>query len=348
MTRQEIYNMIVRAKRPIDLFKEVTSIKELKKKYTELAKKIHPDTAKANEQYISSQGFMLLHTLYEQGQKELEDGIYDVTELSQLYKSQTPLFDLNVKGKVYKFYENIYNGEISDIYKGLCDDDVICLKVALDETDNDLLKKEYETLMKYSHTSMPIARDYLKINGLSAILMDEMKGENLESIMERHPNGLHPQHIMWIMERLFSVIGYLHSNFIIHENIIPENIIINTQNHNVAIMGFSFHISDANKDDKHYMIANDKFAAPEVNKTTRVLPQSDIYSLGKLAIYMLGGSTITNGMPMSVPSEIRTFIRKMVKTDVNKRPNDAWKLWDEWRNIRTKLYGNDRFQKADF
>lgn len=348
MSRQEVYNMLVRAKRPKDLFGEVKDEKELKKQYNYFAKLIHPDTASANEQYLSQQGFPILQELYKKGIDELKKNIYNVFETVDLYKSQEAIFEIKIKGKLYKFYECICNGEISDIYRGLCDNDIVCLKIAIDEADNDLLKAEYDTLMKYTHTSMPIAKAFVKINGLSAIIMDEIKGESLISIMERNKSGIPAEHVMWIMERLFSVVGYLHSNFIIHENLIPENILIDKNVHNVILTGFSFHIPNANEDSKKYMIASEKFSAKEVSELKPVTPKSDIYSLGKLAIYMLGGSVTTNGMPTVVPIEIRDFIRKMVTDNVNERSDDAWKLWDEWRAIRTKLYGTKRFQNATF
>lgn len=348
MTKQEVYNLLVSSKRPIDCFGDVSNEVELKKSYLKFAKIIHPDTASPRDEYICNSGFAILQDLYEKGQEELKKGIYSLIEATDLYEKSDILFELKIHGKDYKFYENIYQGEVSDIYRGLCDKELVCLKLALDESDNDLLRREYETLKTYRHQSFPIVKDFIKINNCSAIVMEEIKGENLADIMQRNPKGLDPQVVIWVMERLFSAVGYLHSNYIVHGNIIPENIILNKVNHNASLTGFSFHISNANEVGAEYQIRNDDFSAPEVSKTEIVMPQSDIYSLGKLAVYMLGGSLKTNGMPLSVDSSIRTFIRKMVEVDKTKRSGDAWKLWDEWREIRKKLYGNAKYVQIDF
>lgn len=340
--------MLIRAKHPIDVFGKLNNETELKKSYKELVKQIHPDTSSERDKYISTQGFQVLQDIYKRAQEELKKGIYDLIEDVDIYSKETPLFEIKVHSKNYQFFECICNGEISDIYKGLCNKEIVCLKLGIDENDNNLLKSEYEILNNYSHHSLPIVRDYIKINGCSAIVMDEIKGKNLVDIMKDNPNGLKPEIVMWVMERLFSAVGYLHSNFIIHGNIIPDNIMLNGFNHNASLTGFSFHISKANEKDAHYQIRNEDFSAPEVNKTSKVLPQSDIYSLGKLAIYMLGGSLKTNGMPLSVKAEVREFIRRMVEIDVNKRPNDAWKLWDEWRDIRVKVYGKPHYIPIEF
>ena len=348
MTRQELYNMLVRAKRPIDCFGEVKNETELKKEYRRLAGLIHPDTAKPKEEYISHEGFTLLGKLYDLALEEWEKGIYNLIQPADIYEKSEPMFTLTIHGKDYKIYEMINEGEIADIYRGLCDKQVVCLKLAVDEADNDLLKQEYETLNSYSHKSIPIVRDFIKINGCSAIVMDEIEGESLLDVMQRNPNGLPAEVLMWIMERLFSAVGYLHSNYIVHGNILPENIIIDKKIHNVAMTGFSFHIPKANEKGSHYQIKNEDFSAPEVSKSSVVGPESDIYSLGKLAIYMLGGSTYNNGMPVIVDKRVREFIRKMVEKDRKKRSNDAWKLWDEWIELRNKVYGTERFKQIEF
>lgn len=348
MTKQECYNLLVKAKRPFECFGEAKTIEDLHKAYKQIAKIIHPDTAKDKDKYICNSGFAILQNLYRKAQEEFNQGIYGVVNIIDMYEKTNELFSFNSHGKTYKIYEKVFEGEVSDIYRGICDKDLICIKVGIDENDNDLIKKEYDTLNSFSHHSLPIVRDIIKINDNNSIVMDNIEGENLLDIMDRNKNGLPSEVVMWVMERLFSVVGYLHSNFIVHGNIVPENIVINKNNHNVVLTGFSFHIPKANEDGSHYQIKNDEYSAPEVNKTSKVGPESDIYSLGKLAIYMLGGNTYNNGLPISLDIEIRKFIRKLVVDDRNSRPNDAWKLWDEWIELRNKVYGTQRFKQIDF
>ena len=94
-------------------------------------------------------------------------------------------------------------------------------------------------------------------------------------------------------------------------------------------------------------IVNDCYTAPEVNKDSTVLPSSDIYSIGKIAIELLGGNIYNNGMPVSVDAKVRDFIRKMVTTDLSVRPNDAWNLWSELVELRNEVFGTKRFKKLD-
>lgn len=348
MNRQELYNFFVRAKRPIDCFGDIKDEKELKKVYFDFVKQIHPDTAKKNEKYVSNEGFVLLQYLYKKAQEELEKGIYALRNPVDIYNAQTPLFELNIHKKDYKFYELLNEGEIADIYKGVCDKDLVVLKLCLEETDNHLLEQEYSTLKKYTHSSFPIVRDFIKINGRTGIVMDEISGVPLEDVMKKRKNGIEPLYVAWILERMFSAIGYLHSNYIVHGNLNPDNIILNGIIHNVGITGFSFHIPEANEGKNKYQIKNEDFSAPEVSKDMKVLPSSDIYSIGKLAIYMLGGNVKNNGMPINIDSRMREFIRKLVEKDYKKRSDDAWKLWDEWRELRVKIFGKPHYIPIEF
>ena len=185
------------------------------------------------------------------------------------------------------------------------------------------------------------------VNDTNAILMREVKGITMPELSEQYKKGVPAEHVMWMLERLLSVVGYLHSNCVVHGNIKPENIIINKDNHNVSLLGFSFCIPNANTAEAQYKIVNDYYTAPEVNKTARVLPSSDVYSIGKIAIKLLGGDISSNGMPISVYARVRAFIRKMVSSSLSDRPNDAWKLWSELIKLRNEVFGTQRFKKLD-
>lgn len=345
MTIKKIYEKLLKAKRPIDFFGSVTTEKELKSVYKEYAKKVHPDVAE--DSYLASEACSILNKLYKDGQEELKQGTYDIVDPIQIYKHKTPLFEITVKGELYQFYENVFEGEVAYIFKGISQDDIVYLKMAIDPADNDLLETEYEILANTRHQSLPYVEHKIKINDSNAIIMREVKGITMTELLAQYPNGVPAEHVMWMLERLLSVVGYLHSNCIIHGNIKPENIIINKENHNVSLIGFSFCIPKANTKEAQYKIVNDYYTAPEVNKTETVLPSSDVYSIGKIAIKLLGGDVVRSGMPIKVDARVRGFIRNMVNPISTERPNDAWKLWSELIELRNEVFGTQRFKKLD-
>ena len=347
MTVKQIYEKLLQAKRPIEFFGEMSIADELKKAYKQYAKKIHPDIVPDKDKYIASEAFSVLNKLYNLGLSELEQGIYGIVDPVQIYKHMTPLFEITIKGELYQFYENVFEGEVGYIFKGTSANDIVYLKVAIDPDDNDLIDAEYNVLSTLRHQSLPYVEQKIMVNDTNAILMREVKGITMPELMEQYTRGVPAEHVMWMLERLLSVVGYLHSNRVVHGNIKPENIIINKDNHNVSLLGFSFCIPNANTSKAQYKIINDFYTAPEVKKTARVLPSSDVYSIGKIAIKLLGGDVVSNGMPISVDARVRAFIRKMVSSTPSDRPDDAWKLWSELAKLRTEVFGTQRFKKLD-
>lgn len=344
MTVKQTYESLLEAKRPFDFFGEASTAEALKKAYRQYARSIHPDIVADEDKYIADEAFALLNALYNQGLDEIGQGIYGVVDTLQIYQHMTPLFELEIGNEQYRFYENVFQGEVANIYRGVSKDAIVYLKVALDPADNDLLKTEYDTLTLLRHHSLPYVERRIKVNDSIAILMREVKGTPMTEILEQYSNGVPAEHVMWMLERLLGVVGYLHANCVVHGNIKPENIIINKANHDVGLMGFSFCIPQANQPQARYKIVNDDYTAPEVDGKARVMPCSDVYSIGKLAVALLGGDVASGGMPIALDRRIRDFIRKMLSPAKDGRPNDAWGLWRELVKLRVDVFGPKHFK----
>lgn len=345
MDVKELYDKLLQAKRPIDFFGSISSENELNISFMKYAPIFDSELVQHENEYISGQALSLLNELYESGLDEIKQGIYfDINPVSFFNSNKPPLFELTVNEELYKFYWCIYEGEVAYIFKGASKTDIVYLKVAINPDDNDLIDNEYDVLSTIRHQSLPYVEKEIKINASNSILMREIKGITMPKLMKNYPDGIPAEHVMWMLERMLSVVGFLHSNFVVHGNIKPENIIINRNNHNVTLLGFSFCIKCANSEDAHYKIVNDFYTAPEISKTATVLPSSDIYSIGKVAIELLGGDIINNELPTSIDIRVKNFIEKMVIDNPDKRPGDAWELWTELRKIRTEVFGVQRFK----
>lgn len=279
--------------------------------------------------------------LYQEAVKKIGEGCID-----KVYTSDY-LFEVNVDGKKYQFFENVFEGEVAYVFKGTHDGDTVYLKLAINPEDNILLENEYDVLKMLEHQSLPVVLHKLEANDTCALIMKEVRGISMIELMKQYPKGVPCRHVMWMLERLLGVVGYLHSKGIIHGNIKPENIIVNKSNHNVTILGFSFCISNSNTEEAKYKIANDYYTAPEVCKEMTVLPSSDIYSIGKIAQELLGGDVKTSMLPNNVDSRVQAFIEKMMMASYSTRPDDAWILWSELIKLRTEVFGTERFQKMN-
>ncbi len=341
---RKIHNDIQSANRPIDFFGEVGSKNELKKIYRDLSRIVHPDVQELCDKRIAEDTFKLLTELYKAAQQEYDKGIYAIIDPVEIYNHSTPMFEIDMVHNTYQIYEHVFSGEVADVYRGICNKEIVYLKVAKDVNDNDLIENEYKILSNLNHQSLPKVMDRILINNSNSLLTKDVGGIPMSELLKKYPQGIPVEHVMWILERLLSVTGYLHKNVIVHGNIKPENIIINRVNHNVSLVGFSFSISSAKNKSAKYQIINQCYTAPEVNNTMRVLPSSDIYSVGKIAIQLIGGDIKTNGMPITIDNRVRSFVRELVTEDYNKRPNDAWEMYHRLTNLRTEVYGPKVFK----
>lgn len=339
MSYKEIANILLNAKRPIDVFGDI-SLEEVKKKYKSMVKKCHPDLFSEEEREAASKITILLNEYYSKALKEFESGIYNITDEKELLETNEVLFDFDIKGDKYTFYKYFSCDDVCDIYEGICNEKIILLKIAMDENDNDLVVNEFQTVNDLEHYSIIKPLRKVKINNKVALIYEKPNALNIIDFKKAY-GSINGSHVSWILERLLSAIGYLHSKKIVHGNIKEENVFIDADNHNVILTDYTLCINNANEQDSKYKIINDHFTPSYVNNHSKVVPNVDIYAVGKIAIDLLGGDIDRIALPVSCDIRLRSFIRKLL----SENEQDAWKLWDELRSIRTEIYGNERFKK---
>lgn len=343
MSPEEITKVLKKVVRPIEFFGDVTQ-DEVTKKFRSYSKDCHPDLVPLQKKDIAKEAFQLLNTLYATANKEFKLGIYNVVDSKSMYEISEPIAEFKTKNNEYRIYECISSGDVIETFRGLDKDKVINIDVAVNESDNGLMEEEFKTLKTLEHYSVPKPLEKFRINGKTAIVYEGYPELNAFEVNRRY-GAIPGEHVAWMLERLLSAIGYLHENKIVHGNIKPENIYIDTENHNVVIADYSLCITNANDPKSKYALANDDYSPSYVNSKAKVIPNVDIYAVGKIAIYLLGGDVKKNAMPLDCDIKLRDFIRKLI----NERnlQNDAWKLWTELCELRNEIYGPQRFQKLE-
>lgn len=341
MSIKEISELLMNATEPEDVFVG-SSYDEIKREYRNMAKVCHPDLVSDEYKDLACKTTSLLNKFYDLANKKIRTGIYGVKDKKEIYKLSDVLFSFEHRSKKYDIYSLYCEEDISIIYEGLCDGELIKLKIVNDFCDNDLLEEEYKILKEFDHLGIPKVVSKLKINGRVALIFKDDFGLSIDEVYREY-GFINEEHVAWILERLLSLVGFLHSNKIVHGNIKSDNVFIDVENHNVKIIDYSFCIRDANKDNSKYKIINESYSPSYVDKSSKVNTNVDIYAIGKVAILLLGGDINRNAMPLRVSIEMRNFIRKLL----DKSSCDAWELWSELINLRNKLYGKNRFKKLE-
>ena len=162
----------------------------------------------------------------------------------------------------------------------------------------EALRAETDILKNLRHTNIPQVYDFLVRDGEVFTVMDYIEGTSFE----RLPAGgrrISEKMMTGMLMQLAGVLAYLHKNRppVIHSDIKPDNLILNTQG-NVCLIDFNISVSSsvANSLSGYSM----HFASPEqwqrvmqMRAGGRTLPpldaRTDIYSTGALFYYLITG-----------------------------------------------------------
>lgn len=143
---------------------------------------------------------------------------------------------------------------------------------------------------------------------------------------------LDSRHVVWMFKRALLIIGYLHTQGLVHGAVTPDHLIFDSINHGLVLTGFIH----SGKIDDTIGIVPKKWLhyypneAKDSKKLTKLL---DIYMLAKSMID-IGGANLH--------PKLLAFLRTCT-VDVRMRPSDAWVLHDEVSDLAKRLYGKPQF-----
>ncbi len=320
----------------------------VKKEYLKLIKKYHPDlyhSSDAMTEYLASAVTSSLNELKELALKKINEGIYGKPDSEE---SGSYSFEIKTRNRSYRVTEHMLETDYSNLYKAefTADDGNIChvcVKTSISVEDNDLFRNETRVLRLLSHKSLPVLLDtFMTVEGQVAVVTRFIYGIDLVSLLEKKPEGLPVEHVAWVFERLLSVLGFMHANKVIHGNIEPGNVIIRPSDHNAFLADFKFSIIDPPNTGETYKGFTETYSAPEVFAKKSPIPQSDLYSLAKCMIHLMGGNPEKDEFPSNTDIRFVKFIRQFLFSNPMHRPNDAWEMWKKLRLLRDDMFGKDR------
>lgn len=348
---KDFHSKILQFSSPEELFGEASGnlthekLNSLNETYKDLIKTFHPDkyTKKdAFTRYLAGEISSILNGLYSEAKKRIEKEIYGKTNLTL---DNNASFEIKTKLRTYRIYDQFLESDYADLYTGDFQNkngnfEKVCVKIIRDKTDNDLLRNEIFILKSIQHKSIPVFIDQFRTSSGELGLIERfIEGSDGISIAEKYPNGLAVEHVCWILDRLLSVLGYLHYNKIIHGNIEPGNILVRPYDHNAFLIDYLFAIPNANTTSSTYNSFNETYSAPEVALKKKPIPSSDIYSLGKSMLFLLGGDVDNNDFPQVVDQRIADFLLEFLNPNPLKRARDAWELWHRLSDLREEVFG---------
>lgn len=255
----------------------------------------------------------------------------------------------------YTFDSLLAEGELSDVYAGICHSGKlkgtpVVLKYIYEEHMNDWMCDEQRTLQLLHAAQgkqtkhLPVCIDSLTSqDGRMGLIFEALDAFDLDDVRTAFPQGLEPEHAVWVMRRTLSTLGYIHSLGVLHGNIEPAHILIRPHDHNVFLIDWSYAIRVDGASQRHFKCWNEVFSAPEVREQKAPLPSSDLYSLGKTMLFLLGGDLERHTFPDSVDIRLQRFIQFLLWDSPLQRARDAWELYHQLGRLRKVIFGPHQF-----
>ncbi len=356
---EPVYLAVTQAEHPEDVFgfEDIilpvnTLLDYLEQEFKKRAEILNPENySNIDDIEAAKEALPLLKKFYEEGQARIEKMLYGMLGFglaSPISKAKS----FKVGNRTYYIGPKLAVGESFTHYEGFVaykDKPLgeVLLKLANTPEDNLRLEQEVRVLNHLHSVDVPQWRhfpyilDRFNVGGRKGLAIRKVKAFRLSDVRShpRHQAGIDQKHMVWILDRLLSALGFCHEMGVVYGGLTPEHVFLQTELHGAFIAGGwgSAAIRPAVSNEKVIDI-HEIYSPPEVKAKGKIGPWSDIYSLGKLIIWILGGNPAANEIPEEVEPALRDFILDMVVESSDLRPNNAWELYQVQCEIKKSIW----------
>jgi eukaryotic-like serine/threonine-protein kinase len=149
-------------------------------------------------------------------------------------------------------------------------------------TDRQRFRREIRTLSRLAHPNIIGIYDLGEEDGRAFFTMELLTGGHISSLGPLEDNPEELERFLRIAKEASRGLAYLHDSKLVHRDLTPRNILIDSRGH-PRIMDFGLvYVSDATRDLTRtgYTLGTPQYMAPEQAKGTSISAKSDIYAFG--------------------------------------------------------------------
>ncbi|MGC9358654.1 MAG: protein kinase domain-containing protein, partial [Anaerolineae bacterium] len=201
----------------------------------------------------------------------------------------------------YKIIKRIGHGGMAEVYKGLHPAlhrhvaiKVVGRHLQANPEVNARFQREARAVAALRHPNIVQIFDFGRYEGGHYMVMEYVEGTDLRAEMDRRwqeGRAFTPEEIMSLAEQVASALDYAHSEGVIHRDVKPSNVLLNTRGDAIlGDFGLAMLRDRLSQATLGHAFGTPEYVAPEQAMDSRAAtPQSDIYSLGGILYEMTTG-----------------------------------------------------------
>jgi hypothetical protein len=156
--------------------------------------------------------------------------------------------------------------------------------------------------------------------------------------MDKYPQGLDGRHIAWMFKRILTVLGFAHSANFMHCAVLPMHVMFHAVNHGCRLLSWANCVRLEQKLVVVPLAYKPWYPKKEISAKYPATPSLDIFLAAKTMLEL-----IKLDKSDSFPVPMLRFLESCIVELPLSRPQDAWKLLEEWDRLLKKVYGPSKY-----
>ncbi|MER6832098.1 lipopolysaccharide kinase InaA family protein [Streptosporangium sp. NPDC000563] len=321
MTTAEAIALVTAAHTPEDLFGGDSPHRA----YRRLARLLHPDLAPGAEAAVAFTRLAELWAAREDASKGASERAKEVV--------------ITTRRGTYRIGGVFRRGASAVLYESGTD---TLLKLPRSHADNDLIRREAESLRTIAHDGDPLLLPY--VPRLVESFRHRSDGvERQANVISRVPDGflsleevrrrrpvLDVRDAAWIWRRLLVAVGAAHRAGVVHGAVFGHHVLVHPLDHGLVLVDWSQSVPLGTPITALVARHRDDYP-PWVLDRKPATPATDIHLATRCVAALMGDR---------VPTPVRHFVRGSLLSP----PNDAWRLLGELDELLDDLYGPRKYR----
>lgn len=225
----------------------------------------------------------------------------------------------------YDLLQSFDAGGMSEAYRArhrVSGEIVFLKRVRSNSADKNSLEREvriYERLMRMKTQHVMQVLDFIRDNEYVALVTQFADGGDLSQHVETigKGRGLPVDDARAIAVGMATALKELHDHDIVHRDLKPRNVLLIGKDWKLADFGISKNCAAAMTQKTFQQYGTLGYAAPEQFQGVEARPSADVYSFGKVLVFLLTGQTDIDHVPYS---KWRDLIQQCIRHDPSQRP----------------------------